>query len=232
MKRLLTIILFSISLCTFSQDILLHQNVKADTIRPTYGPNLSNFFYGYIGLGFPLYTNETVNYTKPGVSSNFDLGLRYKRKITNYLATGLELGLTTAGYKLKQTDPKTIPDTVVNDKEKFQISTIMSSGYVRINVGRRGNYIGNYLDIGAYGGWNFQKKHKTTNGNEAGEKVKLSTTQLKYVENFSYGLLARIGISRYALTAHYRLSDIFKSSYAMPELPRLIVGIEVGLFKQ
>jgi len=61
--------------------------------------------------------------------------------------------------------------------------------------------------------------------------VRLSTTQLKYVENFSYGLLARIGVSRYALTAQYRLSDIFKSSYAMPELPRLIVGIEVGLFK-
>jgi len=231
MRKIVTIIFLSISMGVFSQDILLQQNVKSDSIRPTYGPNLRNYLHGYFGLGFPLFTNETVKYTKPGVSTSLNLGLRYKRRITNYLATGMELGISATSYKLKQSDPKTIPDTIVNDKEKFQISTLMSSAYVRINVGRRGNYIGNYLDLGAYGGWNFQKKHKTTNGNDEGEKVRLSTTQLKYVENFSYGLLARIGVSRYALTAQYRLSDIFKSSYAMPELPRLIVGIEVGLFK-
>lgn len=231
MRKIIAITFLLASLSAFSQDILLQQNVKADSIRPTFGPNLRNYFHGYIGLGFPVYTNEPVNYTKAGVSSNFDLGLRYKRRITNYLAMGLEMGINTTGYKLKQTDPKTIPDTIINDKEKFQISTLMSSGYLRINMGRRGNYIGNYLDLGAYGGWNFQKKHKTINENAEGEKVRLSTTQLKYIENFSYGFLARVGINRYALTARYRVSDIFKSSYAIPELPRLIVGVEVGLFK-
>jgi len=231
MRKIFTLIFLSISLGVFSQDILLQQNVKADTIRPSYGPNLKNFFHGYIGIGFPIYTNEDVNYTKAGSSAAFDLGLRYKRRITNYLAAGMELGINATSYKLKQTDPKTIPDTVVNDREKFRISSLTSSAYVRINVGRRGNYIGNYLDMGAYGGWNFQKKHKTTNGNEEGEKVRLSTTQLKYIQNFSYGFLARIGIGRYAIAAHYRLSDIFETSYTMPELPRLIVGVEVGLFR-
>ena len=231
MKRIFTTILFLVSLNLFAQDIMLHQNVKADTIRPTYGPNLNNYFHSYIGFGFPVFTNEVLNHTKPGTSLDFDFGLRYKRRITNYLAMGLEFGINTASYKLKQTEPKTIPDTVINDKEKLQISTFVSSGYVRINVGRRGNYIGNYLDLGAYGGWNFQKKHKTTNGNEDGEKVRLSTTQLKYVENFAYGLLARIGISRYALTAKYRVSDIFDSLYEIPELPRLVIGVELGLFK-
>lgn len=231
MKKIFTIILLSISLGAFSQDILLQQNVRADTIRPSRGPNLTNFTHFYIGLGFPLNTNETVNYTIPGLSTGLDLGLRYKRRITNYLATGLELGINATSHKLKQKDPKTIPDTVINDKEKFQIGTLMSSGYVRINVGRRGNYIGNYLDLGAYGGWNFQKKHKTINKNSDGEKVRQSTTRLKYVENFSYGVLARIGVNRFAITARYRLSDIFESAYSIPELPRLIVGVEVGLFK-
>jgi hypothetical protein len=231
MRKIITIILLSISLGAFAQDILLQQNVKADTIRPTRGPNLRNFTQGYVGIGFPMYTNEALNYTKRGTSIAFDFGLRYKRRITNYLAAGLDLGINTASYKIKQKSPKTVPDTVINDKEKIQISSLLSSGYVRINVGRRGNYIGNYLDLGAYGGWNFQKKHKTTNENKDGEKVRESTTRLKYVETLSYGLLARIGISRFALTAQYRLSDIFNSSYEMPELPRLIVGVEVGLFK-
>jgi hypothetical protein len=44
-------------------------------------------------------------------------------------------------------------------------------------------------------------------------------------------LLARIGIGRWAFTGSYRLSDIFKTPYQMPELPRLTVGVEVGLFR-
>ena len=231
MKHILSITFILISMAAFSQDILLKQNVKADTIRPTYGPNLKNYIYGYIGLGFPLFTNEGSNYTKLVTSTDFDFGVRYKRKLTNFLALGIDLGMNSASYKLKQSDSKIVSDNVINDKEKIQVNSLVSSAWLRINAGRRGNFIGNYLDLGVYGGWNFQKKHKTTNTNTNNEKVKVSTSKLKYIENFSYGLIARLGISRYALTVNYRLSDIFKTSYAMPELPRLIVGIDVGLFK-
>jgi hypothetical protein len=232
MKNIFTIILLSLSLGAFSQDILLQQNVKSDSIRPTYGPNLKNFFHGYVGIGFPFSTSEESGYTKPMASTNFDFGVRYKRRFTNYLAMGVDLGINSASYKLKQNDSKTVPDNTINDKEKIQVNAVESAAWLRINVGRRGNYIGNYLDLGAFGDWNFQKKHKTTNTNSDGEKIKVSTSKLKYVEDFSYGVLTRIGVGRYALTARYRLSDIFKSSYAMPELPRLIVGVEVGLFRK
>ena len=232
MKNTLIAILVLLSFAAFSQDILLQQNVKADTIRPTYGPNLKDFIYGYVGLGFPIYTNEDLNYTKPGASAHFNFGIRYKRKFTSYLATGLDLGISSTSYKIKQNDSKTVPDNNINDKEKIQVNSLESSAWLRINVGRRGNFIGNYLDLGAYGGWNFQKKYKTTNTNAEDEKVKVLTSKLKYVENSSYGFLARVGTSRYALTARYRLSDLFKSTYAMPELPKLIVGVEIGLFRR
>jgi len=231
MKKLITFLLFAFSVAAYSQEILLEQNVKADTIRPSRGPNLKNFTQGYLGVGFPLFTNEAVTYTKPGLSTSFDFGVRYKRKVCSHFALGLDFGFNLSAYKLKQDEWKMVPDTILNDKEKFQINTAAGSAFMRINVGRRGNYIGNYLDMGAYGGWNISKKHKTTNENAEGEKVKVLTGRLKYIESFSYGLLARVGTNRYAFTARYRLSDIFKSSYAMPELPRLIVGIEVGLFK-
>jgi hypothetical protein len=231
MKKILTAFFLLISLGAFSQDILLHQNVKADTIRPTYGPNLRHYVHGYVGIGFPLPTSEESDYIKKGLSTNLELGIRYKRKFTNYLSTGLDLGINSTSYKLKQYESKTVPDESSNDKEKIQVNSIMGSGWIRINVGRRGNYIGNYMDLGAYGSWNFMKKHKTTNQNEAGEKVKVSTSQLNYVENFSYGMMARIGAGRYAFTANYRISDIFEPAYSLSELPRLIVGIELGLFR-
>lgn len=231
MKNKLVLLLVILATKAFSQDILLQQDVKKDSLRPVYGPNLKNFFHGYVGLGFPIFTNEAANFTKPMASTSFDFGLRYKRKITPHLATGFDLGITSTAYRIKQNDSKTVPDNVINDKEKIQISTLESSLWLRINVGRRGNFIGNYLDLGGYGGWNFQKKHKTTNTNADDEKVKITTSKLKYVDNFSGGLLARLGVGRYALTARYRFTDLFKTAYNMPELPRLIVGVEVGLFR-
>jgi hypothetical protein len=231
MQRILTILLVLLSFTAFSQEILLEQNVKADSIRPTWGPNLKHYVYGYAGVGFLLNTGKDAAYTKSGVSNTFDFGARYKRRFTNYLALGFDLGVNLAAYKIKQDEGKTVPDTILNDREKIQINTAVSSVYMRINVGRRGNYIGNYLDVGAYGGWNMMKKHRTNNENAEGEKVKTVTSGLKYVENFSYGVLARIGTGRWVLTASYRLSDIFKPTYQMTELPRLTIGAEVGLFK-
>ena len=67
--------------------------------------------------------------------------------------------------------------------------------------------------------------------NADNEKVKVSTTRLSYVENISYGFMARLGTNRYALTARYRTSDLFVTGYDLPELPRLVLGVELGLFK-
>lgn len=231
MKNTLFVLLITLSISAFSQEILLKQDVKADTVRPSFGPNLKNYLHGYLGLGFPFFTNEAVKYTKPGLSIDINGGIRYKRKITNYVAVGLDLGLYLDAYKLKQSKEKVVPDTVSNDKEKLQFSSVSSSAFVRINVGRRGNYMGNYLDLGAYGSWNYIKKHKAVNENAEGEKVKVLTSRLHYIEDFSYGFLSRLGNGRYALTAHYRISDLFKARYSMPELPRLMIGFEFGLFK-
>ncbi len=229
MNKVILIILLAFAVNAFSQEVLLSENVQADSIRPTRGPNLKHFTQGYIGIGFPVYTNEAVTYTKVMASTDFNFGIRYKHRVTNTFAMGLDLGMHLAAFKLKQDEPAILPESENYDREKFQINTLSGSAYVRINAGRRGNYIGNYLDLGAYGGWNMIKKYKGTYKNEADEKVKLITSRLNYVEDFSYGGLARLGVNRYALTAQYRLSDIFNNE--IPELPRLVVGIEVGLFK-
>ncbi|NVO21095.1 MAG: outer membrane beta-barrel protein [Bacteroidetes bacterium] len=230
MKSLLTLMIVCLSFFAFSQDIVLSQDVKSDSIRPTNGPNLKNYKHLYVGLGFPVFTNEEVNYLKPGTSMVVDYGIRYKRRFNNTFALLADLSVNWASYKIKQDDGKSVPDTVVNDKAKFQINSLTPALFARINVGKRGNYIGNYLDLGAYGNWNWKKSYKTVNKIDNNQVERNAINRLSYIEPFAYGLMARIGIGRYAISARYRMSDLFKDGIH-PELPRLTLGLELGILK-
>ena len=230
MKTLLFILFLCISACAYPQKIVLSQDIKSDTIRPANGPNLKNYKHMYLGIGFPVFTNEELNYTKPGTSMTVDFGFRYKRRLNNSFSILADLSANWAAYKIKQEKGKAIPDTTINDKAKFKVNSLSPSVYARINVGRRGNYIGNYLDLGVYGSWNWKKSYKTVNKIENSQVEHKEINRLSYVEPLTYGCMARIGVNRYAITARYRISDLFKeNNYA--ELPRLSLGIEIGLLK-
>ena len=231
MKKIFTLVLVCICAYAYPQKIVFSQDVKSDTVRPTKGPNLKNYTHVFLGFGFPLFTGEALNYTKPGASMIVDYGIRYKRRLNNTFALGFDLSVNWAAFKIKQDDGKSIPDSTINKKEKFQVNSLSPDIYIRINAGRRGNYIGKFLDLGAFGSWNWEKAHKTQNKNAAGELVKTTTLRLTYVEDFSYGVLARIGMNRFALAVKYRLSNLFTKSSGFAEVPRFSAGLEIGLFK-
>jgi hypothetical protein len=231
MKKILLICMVLISMSAISQEILFSQDVKSDTVIPTKGPNLKNFVHPYFAFSFPFFTNEDVKFIKPWSSSIVDFGYRYKRKLSKNLAVGLDLSVNWASYKIKQEDGKFIPDSTKNDKEKLQVNSLSPAVYARINVGKRGNFIGNYLDLGGFFSWNWKTMHKTTNTDTDDQKVQVHVSNLQYMEKISYGVLARIGTNRYAFTARYRMSDLFTESFNKPELPRLSVGFEIGLLK-
>ena len=231
---LLCIVLFS--LCAKGQDVLLEEDVKADTIKQTVGPNLKHFTHLYFDLGFIVGESETegadINY---GKSYTFSIGYRYKRKICNFYAIGFDISYYFMSYNLKQNIFKILPNDSIHNKEKLIFNNLGLELYNRFNFGKRGNYIGNFIDIGAYGNWAYKIKHYTKDDinvdiNKA--KIKQVTyTGLVYPEELNYGLRARIGINRYVLSATYRLSDLFKEIYDYPELPRLSVGLQIGLHK-
>jgi len=233
MKKIATGTLFMICICAYAypQKIVFSQDVKSDTVRPTKGPNLKNYTHLYVGLGFPIFTNEDLNFIKPGSSMIVNYGFRYKRRLNNTFALGFDFSVNWAAYKIKQGSDKSIPDSTKHDKEKFQVNSLTPAFFARINVGRRGNKIGNYLDLGGYGSWNWKKAYKTSDKLDNNEIARITLARLSYMESLSYGLLARIGVNRYVISARYRLSNLFKDSAGYAELPRLSVGLEIGLFK-
>ncbi|MEX2380146.1 MAG: hypothetical protein WD530_05350, partial [Vicingaceae bacterium] len=74
-------------------------------------------------------------------------------------------------------------------------------------------------------------KHQTVEKNQASGagKTKSVNTQLEYTEDFSYGLLARIGYNRVVFYGRYRWSNLFTEKSGFPDLPNYEVGVKFGL---
>jgi len=217
----------------FSQTMILQVDRAADSIPSTRGPNLKKFVHFFMYAGLVAGADETGARIKYFTSDEFGLGVRWKYKISAVYSMGFEWRFNYLSYNLDQKTGKILPDSILNDHEQMDYSSIQLCYYNRFNFDpKRGNYMGKYLDIGVRGDWNFGIDHVTTNSLPDGSEVSSDFSSLPYVNRFSYSVFGRIGLSKVLLYASYRMSDLFKSKYDYPELPRLTAGIELSIFRQ
>jgi hypothetical protein len=233
MKKLaLLIAIVALNLTLNAQTVVMKQNVLADSAKSHFGPNQRNYVNTFISFGFVLGPSENagsaVNY---GISNHFDIGIRYKLKLCNHYALGTEVSYNMHSYNLKQEKEKTFPDTLVHKKESYTDNAFELGIFQRINYGRRGNYMGNYIDMGAYGSYVFSAVNFTKDKLDNGNVVRTKISHLNYYEPLGYGFFARLGFNRYVIYAKYRMTDVFVKSCSYPELPRFVAGIQIGLHK-
>jgi hypothetical protein len=227
--------LISIEIC-HAQTPVLEESVWEDTIPKTVGPNYSNFWHTYIKYGLILgpAENESSN-IRYGRSYDLNLGLRYKKKINSFYSLGFSFEYNQQNYSLEQDSGKLTPDSILHKTERLQFNYFNLVLYNRFNYGKRGNIIGRYVDIGVYGGLGFGIIHHTRdefNPSFVGaEIVDITRRKLDYVNRLNYGVLARIGFNKWAIYGKYRLSDLFNDKRNLAEMPPLVVGLELGLFR-
>ena len=249
MKRIIipTAVFIGLISIGVAQTVLLEQDVNADTIPKIVGPNLKHFSHLYIGYGFVLGADAVGSEIKYGSSSDFVYGYRYKRKLSEFYAVGFDIFYHSTTFHLKQDSNKVLPNNILRkhkgEKDKLTFHNLSLGLYNRFNFGKRGNYIGNFLDLGARVDWPFSVVHFTkdklnTANDNNGKVVKTKTTGLVYINQIYYNVFARFGFNKFVITASYRLSDLFKEDPELykgydkyPELPLLIVGVEIGLHK-
>lgn len=217
--------------CFFSnaQMVLLEEDVAADTVAPTTGPNRTNFGHFYLSYGVPIADVHTGADIYIGRSFDFDFGYRYKRKLSRHYALGFEVFYKVQDFNLKQDSGKIVPDTILHDKERLRFNNLGIGIYNRFNFGKRGDVVGNFIDIGVYGSWAYRLANITKDELPNGNKVRTKITKLDYYEPINYGVVARIGFNRYVFYGTYRLSNLFKASSNYPELPFISAGIQIGL---
>lgn len=228
----LLLISYLLSVSGNAQEVLLHEEVTADTIQPTFGPNYRNFLHSFMGYGVVFGGTEgpgtAIRY---GNSGDFLFGVRYKYRVTNFFSWGAEAYYRSLFYSMKQDSLKTFPDMLLHDKERLTFHNLSAGLFLRFNLEKkRGNRVGNFIDLGGYGEWTFRLTHFTRNKLPDGSTVRANRTGLDYYNALNYGALARLGFNRWIFFASWRFSDLFKSSKNLPELPRLTVGVQVGFY--
>lgn len=215
--------------CIAAQTVVVAEDVIKKDEEADFGMNRKHFSHSFVGLQFvagpPEMAGADIVY---GRSRTLQYGYRYKRKLSETFSFGSEIMASRHGYHVKQSSKKLVPDNIIRDREKLVFLDAGLRLYKRINFGKRGNYIGRFIDAGGWASWIFHSRHVYFY-EEEGVSVRVRKSGVKYPSPFHYGVMARVGFNNIVIKGTYRMSDLFKESANMPEFPRYSIGVEVGL---
>lgn len=219
-----------------AQQVLVEGDVAEDTLRADYGPNRRYFAHFFVGSGLVLGPaggpGARLRYGLP--SSELELGARLKRRCSQTLALTLALRYALQTLALAQTDQKTLPNPTRHLRESLRLQQLQLEAGLRLNAGRRGNVVGRYLDLLAWGGAMLATAHLTEDEPAPGSGAStLEATErgLNYLARWPAGLGLRLGSGHLALTGRYRLTPALRGAAAGgAEPPRGVLGLEIGLF--
>ncbi len=237
--KLLLFLLFTSSFAFAQPDTL---KVKKERKKVEFGPNKTHYVHAYFNFLFatpPEEGNDADIFY--GKTHSISYGVRYRFKIADFFAVGAGLNYTYYAWHFKQTENKKIPTSALYDKEKLKINTLGADVFIRFKIGKnKKSSVGNYIDAGAYADWDYYDSRQFTNfvNNTNSDGYSTYTginSKLNYLNKINYGAELRLGYGKIVLFGKYRLSDMFTPDYKQlvsnTELPRLMIGLEIGLHK-
>lgn len=232
------ILLFICSIFCLSinaQSIVLDEEVDViEEEYPSYGANGKTFMFSYVGWSFIIADKPANRMPLSTVSSGgWQYGFGVKYRMTGLLSSGWGLEYNSLNFRIKQIAGKTFPDTLMHDKQSFSLGSLGGNVFLRINFDpKRGNTTGRYIDFCGYYDWNVIRTLRQKDETVYGEINRTNLSRVRFMNSYSYGAMVRLGRKSLNVYARYRLSDIFKHAYYLPELPRLTVGISFSPIPQ
>ena len=228
MKIKLFFIFIFFSSLVLGQDVIMEEETEKLYAESNFGANRKHFVHFYTGAGF--YLPDKGDGFKYWNTNSFIAGVRYKLKLTDVFSTGLDIHYKKSNFRY-DSENQIIPDNQFFDKEQLIVHGVGPSYYLRINFDSdRGNYVGNFVDVGVYMDWIFGSRYKISDasGSNLFKETETIYKNIKRLNDFEYGAMLRMAKNKYVLFIHYRLSDLFDEKYNYVEHPRATLGILVG----
>jgi hypothetical protein len=212
-----------------AQQVLLQTDVANDTIPNRTGPNRR--YFGHLYVGYALAVGPSALGVKRGAtSSELQIGGRLKQRLGPCFAFNTDLRYAYLRYGLDPDAPRPAPFGTGFESQVVSYHQVQGEASLRLNPGRRrGNTVGRYLDLLAYGGWAFATNYATEGPGPSGGRLEVVAHQPGYLARWQGGVGARLGSNAFALVGRYRLSEALRGP-GLPEPPRWQLGIEVGWF--
>ena len=227
---ILLILLFS-NLSVFAQKQIIHQNLKQDTLKVNKGPNGQRFSHTYLIVGGIVPDSKIIDAAR---SHEFGIGWLKKRKINNVISLGFDFAFSYRNYRIVDTSYYALPPGSTLQKERLYTRNFQLKPWVRINIGKHGNTLGKYIDLGAFGEWSFARTHyykfENPKGTPEGVKGEYLLKKHDWFLPFNYGAMVRIGMNKWSLFGMYRVSDMFKQNVFFKEMPRITAGVNYAIY--
>ncbi len=210
------------------------RNVVPSTLISNRGPNRLHYAHAYIGGSLiPTGTISGGDSPVTNLSAAFTGGYRYKLKLTRPLALVGDLGLESHGYRIKPGSFFLSGDTSSYVRQTVRVAGINGGVYLRLRFGQRGNYLGNFLDLGVQGMIPLLNRQVTIRQSAGSGATSLLSEarvshRLNCVQPVNFSMLARIGFDRTAIVIKWRWSELTDGTTNF-DLPRLQVGLELAL---
>ncbi|TDN39521.1 hypothetical protein E4631_14170 [Hymenobacter sp. UV11] len=212
-----------------AQQVLLQTDVATDTLPPRTGPNRRYFGHLYGSIGLAAGPSELE--IKSGFSSlEVQAGGRLKRRLGPYLAFNADLRYAYLRYGLAPDVARPAPFGAGFDSQTITYHQLQGEASLRLNPERRrGNTVGRYLDLLAYGGPTLAANYTAVGPSPSGGRREVVEHQPAYLARWQGGVGLRLGSNSLALVGRYRLSELLPGT-SLPEPPRWVLGVELGWF--
>lgn len=242
MSKLITILILLLSFSFVeAQTIVLKQSVpeELEDEDGDFGPNRKKFDHPYTGVGFIFggydHEGDTLPPVKFGNSFFFSSGSRYYKNYNPFIARVLDYELSYEQHGLNFSKDPNIAIPLSNSdvkKAKYWMVKIGLAWSYQFNFKlKRGNQLGNYLSIGAYGDYLIFRRftgYFHSNTSTYADSYRIALGKINYFNKWDYGAIVRFGGTNWSLFAKYRYANYFNNKATennIKELPRFVVGL-------
>lgn len=225
----------------FCQEEILSRKVESMEEAQKDGPNSTYFSHFYLDFGLMADVTESDVSRLRATSAVAGVGWRNKLRLTRRLSLVGDLNYHRLGYKLKPSFFM-LQYSGSNDLDRQRIvqHTFGVDLLARINHGRQGNHLGNFIDLGFWCRGVFLTELRwMKQDTDDWRRENLFHTSDSY-RNFSpvqIGAKARLGFNWFSIWVDYRLTPLFESDISDAadgfnnfNLAPLMLGVEVKLF--
>jgi hypothetical protein len=222
MKKVILIVLsFMLSETLLAQRVVLDEDLR-DSTTTHFGPNQRHFVAAYIHLGGAIaYDDGVVRYDLKRFNSDVAIGAHYRLKLTSFLGIGAMAGLNVSQFFL---DTDSVYTNKVN-RYRQTYNGLEGGAFLRINIGKRGDYRGFYLDGGVKGQVNYYVEDKLFMDSDVANSSTLILRNPNAARLLVPSAFVHINYNHIGVYANYRLDELRDDFLVTP----LTVGLRFDL---